>query len=155
MMTCILDPQDQWLLSNDPELADKSASYLLNKRIREKHYCGSSFVEEITELEQEQQEPVDSEGFLIFVENLNWLGQDVKTLILGVSQGWTLAQIGFDLGISRQAVHKKIKKYQATIKHVLDLWTGKDDPVVPEPGPDIPFFLDKNQQLAFDFGGVQ
>lgn len=149
----ILDQADLWLKANDPKLSEKSAKYQINKKIRDTHCQGVEFFDETMEFIQEEDE--SSEAFLSFIEKQNWLNSDVKILILGTAQGQHLSEIGQALGgISKQAVHKRLKKLENTVQFLLNKWRGLDDDPV-APGEPIPYFLDSNHQLAFDFGGAQ
>jgi hypothetical protein len=161
MTTTALDAAaDLWLLQNDPELAGKSAEYLLNKKIRDTHSVGCQFIDETTEIaaDHEEEESQDQEAFFQFVEKQNWLNHQVKILVLGIAQDQSLSSIGQELGgISKQAVHKRLNKHKYTVKYLLKIWQeqGEDINPPPQPGGSISYFIDKNQQLAFDFGGAQ
>lgn len=152
-MTTALDDVDFWLQANDPQLFGKSAEYLINKKIRDTHCLGAKFLEETTELTQEEDE--SSDAFLDFIENQHWLDPQTKILILGSAQGHPLARIGQDLGgISKQAVHKRVKKLENTVLFLINKWRGLDDDPG-SPGEPIPYVIESNHQLAFDFGGAQ
>lgn len=154
-----LDQADLWLLQNDPELTSKSEEYLLNKKIRDTHCLGAEFLDETTEItaDHEEEESQDQEAFFKFIENQHWLNHEVKILVLGIAQDQSLARIGQSLGgISKQAVHKRLNKHKGTIKYLIKIWQGRgnnDDPL--PTGEPLPYFVDRNQQLAFDFGGAQ
>ncbi|MBU2839523.1 hypothetical protein HF670_08095 [Acidithiobacillus thiooxidans] len=148
------DQADLWLLKNDPKLADKTAEYLLNRKIRDTHCSGSQIFDE-TEFTVQEEESQNHEAFFQFVENQHWLNAEVKILVLGIAQDQSLAKIGQCLGgISKQAVHKRLHKHADVIQYLIKIWQGQDNNPPPQPGGSIPYFIDKNQQLAFDFGGA-
>jgi hypothetical protein len=149
-----LDQADLWLQANDPKASEKSEKYLLNKKIRDTHCLGAEFLEETTELTHTQEEDESSEAFLDFVERQSWLNEKTKILILGTAQGQHLSEIGQALGgISKQAVHKRLKKLENTVQFLLNKWRGLDDDPVAPGGP-IPYLVESNHQLTFDFWGA-
>lgn len=150
----ILDDADFWLQANDPKASEKSEKYLLNKKIRDTHLLGSEFFDETTAFNQYEDEDESSEAFLDFIENQHWLDPQTKILILGSAQGHPLARIGQDLGgISKQAVHKRLKKLENTVLFLLNKWRGLDEDPAP-PGEPIPYVIESNHQLSFDFWGA-
>jgi len=91
------------------------------------------------------------------VEKQNWLNREAKILVLGVAQDQSLARIGQEFGsISKQAVYKRLHKHRSAIQYLIKIWNGNDNPTLEAEGEakPIPYFVEENQQLAFDFGGA-